>query len=364
MTTPDTAAQLTALDIPADSQTSLERVVSYLQGERPQRVACFPLILNHAARVTGIQVGQYNRNGRLMGEAHVAAWRRYGNDLVSIFSTTSTLAESMGTVMKFSDEDAPQIDRFLLQDGYDFSKIHMPDAEKDGRLPVYLEAVEHAATEIGDQVVVSAVLGGPFTTAAALRPLDLMSRELVQDKERVHELLEYCTQANIAFIDGIMSRGGLPIVVEPIGSGSIISPTHFTEFVTPYLKRVADHIHAKGAPLAALHICGKTKPNWKVMLDADFDLWSLDAVNLAEAKEVAGHRVVLVGNVVPANLLNNTPEQIDEEAKGICANMLDSPVGFILGSGCEVPINTPPENLDALIMAARKYGRYDGHNVA
>jgi uroporphyrinogen decarboxylase len=44
--------------------------------------------------------------------------------------------------------------------------------------------------------------------------------------------------------------------------------------------------------------------------------------------------------------------------------MLDSPAGFILGSGCEVPINTPPENIDALIMAARKYGRYDGHNVA
>jgi uroporphyrinogen decarboxylase len=87
-------------------------------------------------------------------------------------------------------------------------------------------------------------------------------------------------------------------------------------------------------------------------------------VNLAEAKEVAGHRVVLLGNVVPANLLNNTPEQIDAEAKAICESMLDAPAGFILGSGCEVPINTPPENLDALIMAARKYGRYDGHNLA
>jgi uroporphyrinogen decarboxylase len=32
---------------------------------------------------------------------------------------------------------------------------------------------------------------------------------------------------------------------------------------------------------------------------------------------------------------------------------------FILSSGCEVPINTPPENVDALINAARKYGRLD-----
>lgn len=354
----------TVVSVPADTQTSLERVVSYLKGERSQRVACFPLILNHAARVTGIKVGEYNRNGKLMGEAHVAVWRRYGNDLITVFSTTSTLAEAMGTKMKFADEDAPQIDEFLLQDGYDFSKVHMPDPEKDGRLAVYLEATEHCVREVGDQVVVSAVLGGPFTTAAALRPLDLMSRELYKEKEKVHELLELCTQANLAFIDGIMAHGGLPIIVEPIGSGSLVSPRHFTEFVAPYLRRVADHLHAKGAPLAALHICGKTKPNWQAMLEADFDLWSLDAVNLAEAKEVAGHRVVLVGNVVPANLLMNTPEQIDEEARGICAKMLDAPRGFILGSGCEVPINTPPENLDALIMAARKYGRYDGHSAS
>ncbi len=364
MTAPDTAAQLAALGIPDDSQNSLERVVSYLKGERPQRVACFPLILNHAARVTGIQVGQYNRNGKLMGEAHVAAFRRYGNDIITIFSTTSTLAEAMGTTMKFFDEDAPQIDVFPLEDRFDFSKITMPDPEKDGRLPVYLEALEHCVAEVGGEVVVSVVLGGPFTTAAALRPLDVMSRDLYKNKAQVHELLELTTEANIRFIDAILKRGGLPFIVEPIGSGSLVSPKHFTEFVAPYLKRIADHLHAAGAPLAGLHICGKTKPNWQAMLDADFDLWSLDAVNLAEAKEAAGHRVVLVGNVVPANLLNNTPEQIDAEAKAICEGALDSPAGFVLGSGCEVPINTPPENIDALIMAARKYGRYDGHNVA
>jgi len=354
----------TAVSIPADTQTSLERVVSYLKGERPQRVACFPLILNHAARVLGVPVGVYNRDGGVMGRAHVAAWHRYGNDLVTVFSTTSTVAESMGTKMKFFDEDAPQIEVPLLEDGWHkLGDVRIPDPEKDGRLPVYLEAVAHAAGEIGDQVVVSAVLGGPFTTAAALRPLDVMSRELYKEKARIHELLELCTEANLRFIDAIMANGGLPIVVEPIGSASIISPRHFTEFVAPYLKRVADHLHTKGAPLAALHICGKTKPNWQAMLEADFDLWSLDAVDLAEAKEAAGHRVVLLGNVVPANLLNNTAEQIDAEAKGICDRMLDAPRGFILGSGCEVPINTPPANMDALIMAARKYGRYDGNNV-
>lgn len=347
-------------DIPADTQIPLERVLSYLKGEKPQRIACFPLILNHAARVLGVPVGEYNRSGELMGRAHVAAFRRYGNDLVSIFSTTSTLAEAMGTRMEFFAEDAPQIADPLIRELADIERVRFPDFSRDGRLPVYLEASEIAVAEVGKEVCVGTVLAGPFTTAAALRPIEHFIKDLYKNREWVHSLLDLCCRAGIAFIDEILKRGSLPIIVEPIGSGSLVSPKHFREFVAPYLKRMADHVHANGGGLpAALHICGKTRPNWEAMLEADFDLWSLDAVDLGEAREAVGHRVVLTGNVSPANLLKNTPEEIDAEAKGICAKALGSPAGFILGSGCEVPINTPPANIDALIDAARKYGRFD-----
>ena len=347
-------------NIPADNQTSLERVMAYLQGKNPQRIACFPLILNHAARVLGVPIGTYNRNGEIMGKSHVAAYKRYGNDLILIFSTTSTLAEAMGTKMVFFDEDAPQIDVPLVRELDDIKRVKVPDVTKDGRLPVYLEATELAVGEVGSEVVVSTVLAGPFTTAAALRPIDLFTRDLHKNKEWVHQLLELCTQAGIRFIDEILKRKSLPIIVEPIGSASLVSPAHFREFVAPYLKRLADHVHATGGGMpAVLHICGKTKANWQPMLEADFDIWSLDNVDMGEARQAAGHRVALVGNVVPANLLKNIPEQIDAEAKMVCEKAMGSPRGFILGSGCEVPIETPPPNVDALINAARKYGRFD-----
>ena len=32
--------------------------------------------------------------------------------------------------------------------------------------------------------------------------------------------------------------------------------------------------------------------------------------------------------------------------------------GYILGLGCALPINTPPENVHALMAAARDYGRW------
>jgi len=334
-------------------------VLSYLKGEKPQRVACFPLILNHAARVLGVPIGKYNRDGETMGRAHVAAFRRYGNDLILVFSTTSTLAEAMGTKMAFFDEDAPQIAEPFIKERSDLGKLRIPDFSKDGRLPVYMEATEIAVDEAGSEVCVSTVFGGPLTTAAALYPVDQLTRDLIKNKAWVHELMEVCTQAGLKFVDEILKRKSLPIIVEPIGSASLISPVHFKEFVAPCLKRLSDHVHKTGGGLpAVLHICGKTTPNWKAMLEAEFDIWSLDNVDLGQAKASVGHRVVLVGNVTPANLLKNTPEEIDAEARTICEKMGDLK-GFILGSGCEVPINTPPENIDALITAARKYGRFD-----
>lgn len=346
---------------PADSQTSLERVLCYLRGENPQRIACFPLILNHAAAVLGVPVGKCIRDAELFGKAHVAAFRRYGNDLITFLSTTSTLAEAMGQTMNFIDNDAPQLADPLIKELDDIKRVRQPDFSRDGRLPIYLEATEYAVAEVGSEVVVSTLLAGPFTTAAALRGADVFAKDLYRNKEWVHQLLEICCQAGIGFIDEILKRKSLPIIVEPIGSASLVSPRMFSEFVTPYLKRMADHIHAGGGGLpAVLHICGKTKPNWGAMREADWDIWSVDRVDMAEAKEFAGDRVCLVGNVTPANLLKSTTEEIDAEAKDICAKGMGSPRGFILGSGCEVPIHTPGESIDALINAARKYGRFDG----
>jgi uroporphyrinogen decarboxylase len=66
----------------------------------------------------------------------------------------------------------------------------------------------------------------------------------------------------------------------------------------------------------------------------------------------------LIGNVSTTTLLKGSREDVDREARVACQKALGNPGGFVLGSGCEIPFETPPENLDALIDAARKYGRH------
>ena len=96
------------------------------------------------------------------------------------------------------------------------------------------------------------------------------------------------------------------------------------------------------------------------MVDTGAGLLSLDnTIDLAEAKREVGERITLVGNIRPADsMLLGTPETVEDNVKECLSKGYDSPRGYILALGCELPIKTPPENVHALSQAVRKYGRF------
>jgi uroporphyrinogen decarboxylase len=80
-------------------------------------------------------------------------------------------------------------------------------------------------------------------------------------------------------------------------------------------------------------------------------------VDLAQVRKKHGDSVGIIGNVSPTLLLTGTPEAIEESCrKAIEAAGLTG--AYILGSGCELPKNTPHTNLDMMVQAAEKYGKY------
>ncbi len=56
-----------------DRMTPKERIGALAQGLPTDRIPTAPLVLNHAARVCGVKISKYNRDGEVMGRCHVAA---------------------------------------------------------------------------------------------------------------------------------------------------------------------------------------------------------------------------------------------------------------------------------------------------
>ncbi|MBI2471334.1 MAG: uroporphyrinogen decarboxylase family protein [Planctomycetes bacterium] len=340
-----------------DEMTPKERMQAILQGEEVDRLLVSPLILNFASRSLNMTVRDFCTSGKNMGNANVACFKQYRHDIVYIFSTTSTLAEAMGTKMHFPEDDAPQVETPFIQTREDLKKLKPVNPEKDGRLPVYLDAVKQCVDAIGDEVFIVPVIGAPFTTSAALRGTEKFIRELYTDPELVHTLMKVTTQSVKNLIDAYVKAGGVPVTVEPVATGSMISERHFREFVLPYLKEVYSHIHSYNLP-GVLHICGKTKRVIQCMAESGADILSIDNIDLLEAKELVGEKVCLMGNVSPADvMLKGNPEIINNMVKECVTKAADNPKGFIVATGCEVPIKTPHENMVAFLEAGRRFAR-------
>ena len=77
---------------------------------------------------------------------------------------------------------------------------------------------------------------------------------------------------------------------------------------------------------------------------------------MARAKKVLGGRCCITGNV-PASLISTGTAQ---EVKEYCRNLIDTCApggGYVLSAGSSVT-NAPPENLRAMMAAAKEYGVY------
>jgi uroporphyrinogen-III decarboxylase len=91
-------------------------------------------------------------------------------------------------------------------------------------------------------------------------------------------------------------------------------------------------------------------PKGRILLD-------FEKTDMKKAKQVLGDKVCIYGNVPAAKMVFGTPDEVDE----YCRNLIQDCApggGFILGTECEVPWDARPENVRAMIAAAKKYGRY------
>jgi uroporphyrinogen decarboxylase len=342
-----------------ETMTSKERVVAALTGQPYDRIPVFMLLSDQASRSIGVTVAEYQNSARLLADGQLTSWRRYGMDMINTGPGLTGIAEAAGSRLTFPDDTAYVADT-AIKEPADLERLRIPDPYRDGRLPMFLEATDIVMREAGDQVVVSLTTAGPFTTASGLRGTEQLMRDLRRNPEFVHRLMRFSTDSTLSFVREVVKLGARIGIAEPVASGTLISRTQFLEFIAPYLKELISVVKELSGSAPSLHICGNTSRIWHDMADCGAGTLSLDdEIDLAEARTAVGDRVALVGNIRPTTTMAlGTPEDVRHNVIECLQKGVGNPKGFILGLGCALPINTPIQNIHALMAAAREYGRW------
>lgn len=340
-----------------DAMTPHERLAAWGRGEPIDRLPCVPIVGNGAARVLGVKVRELRADAATLAAAHVAAWRRFGYDNVRIFTDLYVLAEALGARVTVPEDETAYLAAPAITEPAAIASLRPADPARDGLLPAHLEALRRTLDAIGDQVPVSAALTGPLTTASFLIGAETLSRLMLKNPEAVHALCEIALESATRFAAAILAAGGVPSLTEPMASSTVISPRQFAVFAQPYLTRLVAFIHRHGKPVT-LHICGKTAKSWEGMVATGADTLSLDnEVDLAAAAAQLGDRVRIMGHVHPtAVLLQGTPAEVRTAVRACVRQAHAAPKGYIVASGCSLPVETPFANIDAMLDAVREIG--------
>jgi len=346
------------MNIRQDIMTPNERLEAFGKNLPIDRVVCVPMVASSSAHLIGRTIKEFQLDPEVLAYSLIEAYRRYKYDSVGICTNCSIMAEAMGAILQYPEDDVASCRDPILKNKEDISKIKIATPQ-DGNLWVFYKAAEICVKEIGNEITPSISVAGPFTTAATLRGVEDFAKDMYKDPEYCHKLLRMATESIKNHIRAIIKTdAGVGAIGDPIASGSLISAKTFEKFAFPYIKELVDFSHELGSSIG-LHICGKSKKILQLMVDTGADLISIDDVDLAFAGEIVAGKAVLVGNISTTDeMLFGPVERIKESCIKALDLMKNYNGKYILATSCDIPLFAPWEHVEAMMDVARSYGAY------
>lgn len=320
-----------------------------------------PYNSNFCVNVAGYDLYDCYTNGRMLADAHTKAYELTGQDVVIAQSDQYYLSEGLGLKTKKERGSLPTVLELPVKQLSDIEKLRVPDPAASGRMPVYLEAIRILRERFGNQVPIRAPGTGPYSMAGHLmEPTNFITAivmaEMDEDESAIsllQQLMETTYETHYRFIVACLEAGATIVqCADSLASLDITSPSIYEKYAFPYEKRFFEKmkkLKSRYNFVTLLHICGNNTPIAPLLAKTGCDILECDyKVDLHQYAELMGKDVCLLGNLNPAgNLLSGSPERVAEEVRDACKQAEGA--RYIVGSGCEVGVKAPLENIRAMV---------------
>lgn len=334
-----------------------ELVRSTLRGEKRPRVPTGPLAVHYCARVAGYTIRRYTTDPAALAESVIRYYERFKPDAVWVSADTWVTAQAMGARVGAGSDDQPfgGLGEPLVKCRADLERLPSPDIATQGRYPIMLEALRRVVHVVGkDAFVVACFDQYPFSLAAALMGMNQIMLKVIDDPPFVEALMARCEEFGFAY-GRAMAEVGADLLSGGDSPAGLLGPKLYEELALPAERRLVSRLRAATGKPVSLHICGKAIPILSLMKSSGADVLELDsAVEMGAACRIVGPEVGLWGNLDPvAVLAQGTPERVGQTARQVVHDVqATGHQRFVLSSGCTLAMETPAENLDALIRAS------------
>jgi uroporphyrinogen-III decarboxylase len=261
---------------------------------------------------------------------------------------TPFVAIPVGYVAQFADPEIRKAYETLFEAGQEVMKWMGAVGE-----------VGQAALSAGFPTVWGGMSQAPFDMVGDfLRGTRGIMMDMFKRPARLHEAMARLTP--VAIREGIASASmsECPIIFIPLhkGTGGFMSNRQFEEFYWPTLKEVMMGLVNEGlVPMPFAE--GNYEPRLEIIKDMPrtSTIWFFEHMDMAKAKKILGHTCI-AGNVPVTMMVTGKPEEVKERCRQLMETCAPGS-GYILTAGAYMDIGNP-ENLRAMMAAAKEYGVY------
>ena len=209
----------------------------------------------------------------------------------------------------------------------------------------------------GIPVLIGGAVGTPYELLCGGRSLPKFIYDLYTIPDKVQDVMDIIAPCLAKPACEASKAGGFPAcwVGGWRSASNFLAPNLWERFVWPYLERLVNEVVESGL-IAILHLDAdwtrdlsyfRSLPKGKCIIAMD------GQTDIFKAKEILGNHLCLMGDV-PATMFSiGTPDEVYNYTKKLIREL--GPEGFILQSGCDIPVDAKLENVQAMLAAAAEH---------
>ena len=324
--------------------TGKELILKAFRLEEVERVPWVPFVGVHGGTLIGTSAKEYLQSEELLFQGVQKAIELYNPDGLPVLFDLQLEAEVLGCELKWADHNPPAVVSHPLTNGKSLEDLKIPRVS-DGRIELVMNVTKKLRLAHPD-IALYGLITGPFTLALHLLGTDIFMK-MMEDQDYLHQLMRFTNEVAMAMAGYYIEAGcDVVAVVDPMTSQ--IDPMSFETFVSPYGKELFAHIRSMNA-LGSFFVCGHAQQNIDAMCGCMPDNISIDEnIPLDYVKEIALKKNISFGGNMKLTVVMLMGDKIDVQENALECMDLGGNHGFILAPGCDLPMDTPMDNVKAV----------------
>jgi uroporphyrinogen decarboxylase len=337
--------------------TPMQRVLTTLGHQEPDRVPFFLGLTIHGARALGLSIREYFSRPEYVIEGQLRMRARYDHDLhMGLFYAAIEL-EAFGGETLFFDDGPPNAGAPVIRRSSQISALSAPIIQDHPPLMRVLAMLEGLKREVGDAVPIVGVAVSPFSLPVMQLGFEAYLDLLTGDRETFWRLMAVNEEFCVRWANAQLRAGATAICYfDPLASPTMIERPLYLETGHIVAKRTLSRIEgptithlASGRALAVLDdlaATGTAAVGVSVLED------------LAELKRGCRNRMTVLGNLNAIEMRHWTPAEAERHVRDAISKGAAGG-GFILSDNHgEIPWQVPESVLDEISAAVHRWGTY------